>query len=230
MKLRLFPLALIIFAHPVFGQGRLIFNNFEYAFGPSPVTIASSGAPGQGAIGAYLGADYTASLYYLPGTGYTGATFDSSDPISFPAADTPFFGVTGFPTGSFTAPRPGLFDAGTVTLPLTGTATIQVRVWYNVGATSFEDAKSKGFNVGESNPLTLDLLEYPFVPEKLNDAGPGIIPFSVQPVPEPSVAVFAGAFALATLVRRSAPPNYWTERSGRRVLQARIARHVKFNV
>jgi hypothetical protein len=189
MKLRLLASALLLSASPLFGQGRLIFNNSEYAFGPSPVTIGNLGALGEGPVGAYLGADYTASLYYLAGAGYTAATFDASNPLSFPSADTPFFGVTGFPTGNFTMPRPGLFDGGTVTLPLTGPATVQVRVWYNVGATSFEDAKNKGFNVGESNPLTLNLLEPPFVPEKLNDAGPGIIPFTVQPVPEPSVLV-----------------------------------------
>jgi hypothetical protein len=189
MKLRIFTMGILLAAQALFGQGRLIFNNSQYTFGPSPVTIGSLGAPGEGPIGAYLGADYTASLYYLPGSGYTTATFDSSNPLTFPAADTPFFGATGFPTGNFTMPRPGLFDAGTVTLPLTGTATIQVRVWYNVGASSFEDARSKGFNVGESNPLTLDLLLPPFVPQKLNDAGPGIIPFSVQPVPEPSASL-----------------------------------------
>ena len=48
----------------VFGQGRLIFNNSEYTFGPSPVTIGSVCAAGEGPIGAYVGADYTASLYY----------------------------------------------------------------------------------------------------------------------------------------------------------------------
>lgn len=202
MKLRLFALGILLSAHPLFGQGRLIFNNSMYTFGPSPVTIGASGAPSEGPVGAYLGADYTASLYYLPGTGYTTATFDGSNPVTFPAADTPFFGVTGFPTGNFTMPRPGLFDGGTVTLPLTGLATVQVRVWYNVGATSFEDAKNKGFNVGESNPLTLNLLLPPFVPEKINDAGPGIIPFSVQPVPEPSASLITVLGLFGIFLRR----------------------------
>jgi hypothetical protein len=185
------------------GQGRFGFNNFEYAFGPSPVTIGTPGVPDEGPIGAYLGSDYTASVYYLPGSGYTKPLFESSSPIAFPSADVHFFGVTGFPSGNFTAPRPGLFDGGAPTLPLTGTATIQIRVWYNVGASSYEDARNKGFNVGESNPLSLNLLQFPFLPQQLNDQGPGIIPFAVEPVPEPGIFGLCVMALVVTRRRRS---------------------------
>ena len=189
------------------GQGRLMFNNSEYTFGPSPVTIGPHGAQGEGAIGGYLGSNYTASLYYLPGTGFSQISFDQSNPVWYGSADTPFFGETGFPTGNFTSPRPGLFDGGVVTLPLIGTVTVEVRVWYNIGATSYEDALRNGFNVGESNPIEVGLTVFPITVPHLNDGFPGIIPFAVQPVPEPSFGAFgaAGAMLLALRWMKSKP-------------------------
>jgi len=186
-----------------------------YTFGPSPVTIGANGAPGEGPLGAYLGSDYTASLYYLSGNGFTLSSFNAGNPIYFSSADTPFFGQTGFPNVNFTVPRPGLFDGGVVTLPQLGTVTVQIRVWYNIGATSYENALQQGLNVGESNLIEVGLTVFPQVVAHLNDGFPGIIPFTVQSVPEPSALALA-AFAVFLIACRkfqlTSPTRLWRRR------------------
>src|SRR5882757_9840518 len=96
------------------GQGNLFFDNVNVIPGLAPVTISSAPGtfnPADGPGGAYVGADYTASLYFLNGIVTNQAVFDSSNPILSAAFDTPFAGVTGLgadhgPTVDFA----GLFD------------------------------------------------------------------------------------------------------------------------
>src|SRR6266496_186454 len=64
-----------------FTQGRVAFNNYDY---PAPITISTNPGtfnPADGPAGAYVGADYTASLFYVAGTVTNQAQFDSLNPI-----------------------------------------------------------------------------------------------------------------------------------------------------
>jgi hypothetical protein len=197
MKTSLLVSFSLIATATTFGQGAFNFNNKPVATGPAPVTIGLRAAPGEGDVGAYVGSAYTASLFYLPGEGYTQATFDNGNPIFFPDADTPFFGVTGFipgPAGGFVGP--GYFDGGYVVLPLPilDKVTVEIRVWYSVGASSYDDALAKGFNVGKSKPVSVRLTYWPLGPEHLD----GLQAFTVHSVPEPSCLVL-GVLGIATL-------------------------------
>src|SRR5215469_9740963 len=84
----------------VFAQGEILFNNDPVSTGPAAVTIGTLGAIGEGGPGNFVGSDYTASLFYLPGSGYSQAAFDSGNPILFGGADTAFYGTTGGTRGS----------------------------------------------------------------------------------------------------------------------------------
>lgn len=188
---------LLVLCFPLFAysQGSFAFDNI---FNAPDALIAISKAPGtfnpaDGPAGAYLGSDYTASAYYLNGTVTNQAVFDSSNPILFPSADTSFLGTTS--TGANSSG--GLFDGGFVTLPTTGTVTVQVRAWYNGGGlyTSFDQARAEGQNVGESNPVSLGLAVGSEFPTPLD----GLLPFTVGIVPEPSSFAFIGLGSLALL-------------------------------
>lgn len=192
---------------PVFAQGEFLFNNDPVTTGPAPVTIGLNGAVGQGAPGDFVGSDYTASLFYLPGSGYSQASFDSGNPVLFAGADTAFYGTTG-PTGGTIANGfvgAGFFDGGVVALPLPNLTvlTLEVRVWYNVGATGYADALEQGFNVGESNPVEITLTTRPTAPESMDT----LQSFTVQSVPEPSsvslIAVAAATLSISRRVRQS---------------------------
>jgi len=95
------------------GQGFLSFDNGNGSSGLTPVTISSAlgtfnAADGPG--GAYVGADYTASLYFLNGVVTNQAVFDNSSPILFAPANTLFYGITGIgPTHGPTVDGAGLF-------------------------------------------------------------------------------------------------------------------------
>jgi hypothetical protein len=79
--------------------------------------------------------------------------------------------------------------------------TVEVRVWYNVGATSYVNALAQGFNVGDSNPVEVQATERPTAPEGLE----GLRDFTVQSVPEPSCAsLIAIATATFSILRRRA--------------------------
>jgi len=184
------------------GQGQLSFGN---AFNPdSPVTISSASGtfdPADGPGGAYLGADYTASLYFLNGTVTDQETFDSSGPSLFASADTSFFGTTGIgPSHGYTGDGSGFFYRDDVVLPTTGIVTVQVRAWYNGSGlyTSYAQALADGQNVGESNPVSLTLALGGSAPPNLD----GLLPFTVGVVPEPSVFALLGLGSLLLLRRR----------------------------
>jgi hypothetical protein len=191
-------------ASPAFSQGEFIFNNVSPSTGPASANIGSDGASGEGAVGAFLGSDYTASLFYLPGAGYTQTAFDSLNPNLFAGADTQFFGTTGFARGSINNAfvGAGFFDGGVVVLPLPNleTITVEIRAWYNVSAVNYADALAKGFNVGESKPVQVELTVRPIGPEHLDS----LTDFVVGSVPEPSSFLLAmlGATILLTWNRR----------------------------
>jgi hypothetical protein len=197
MKPFVLCLAASITASSVFCQGRIAFNNDPPATGPNQAVVGSPDAPGEGSVGAYLGTHYTASLFYLAGDGFTQASFDASNPVWLADAS---FGVGTF--GSI--PPAGLFDGGFPTLPFTGVVTVEIRAWYNVGATSYEDAMAQGFNVGESGVTSGDAYASPASPFFLD----GIGNIVVSSVPEPSILNILGvgtAITLAALVRPRAP-------------------------
>src|SRR5258708_4953438 len=191
-----------------FGQGNFWFNNIDNSPDIAPVTV--SAAPGTfsptgGAAGAYIGADYTASLYYLNGTVSDQTLFDSSNPILFASANTLFFGTTRFaPAHGPSSDGAGLFDhGGMVTLPTIGTVTLQVRAWYNGGGlyTSYDQALAAGQNVGEAYPVSLFLALGAGAPPNLD----GLLPFTVGVVPEPSVYALLGLGSLLLFRRRKHP-------------------------
>src|SRR5260221_6261134 len=135
------------------GQGSFEFDNFSASpSNPAFVTINTGPGtfnPADGPAGALVGSNYTASPYYLEGTVTDQALFDSSNPILFASGNTLFFGTTAR-NGSDGA---GLFS-GFVTLPTTGTVTVQVRAWYNGGCllTSYFPGPAAGTNLGQSKP------------------------------------------------------------------------------
>ena len=186
------------------GQGNVSFDNIYGSTSPAPVTISSAPGtfnPADGPGGAYVGADYTTSLYFLNGVVTNQAVFDSSNPILFAPANTLFYGITGIgPTHGPTVDGAGLFQGGDVILPTTGTVTIQVRAWYNGGGlyTSYDQALAAGQNAGEANPVSLYLAIADLVPPNLD----GLLPFTVGIVPEPSVYALLGLGGLLLFHQR----------------------------
>jgi hypothetical protein len=180
--------------HQAGAQGYLLFGNVDPQL--APVTISS--VPGtynplDGPAGAYVGSNYTASLFYLNGLVADQAEFDARNPILVPSADTLFYGMTGTgPTHGANGDGSGFFDAERpVFVDTTGSeVTVQVRAWYNGGGLyhSYVEALAAGHNVGESAPVRL-FLTYP--PGPIPDLR-GLQPFTVG-IPEPS------AFALAVV-------------------------------
>jgi hypothetical protein len=179
------------------GQGYMSFDNVYVEPGTAAVTIRSGPGtfnPADGPAGAYLGSDYTASLYFLNGTTTNQAVFDSSNPMSFSPADVQFYGTTGVQTNGS-----GFFYQGVVYLSaatnLYGPVTVQVRAWYNGGGayTSYDQALAAGQNVGESNPVSLRLADPTSVVPEMN----GLLPFTVGTVPEPSQLALLGLGGLS---------------------------------
>jgi len=186
------------------GQGFLSFDNGNGSSGLTPVTISSAlgtfnAADGPG--GAYVGADYTASLYFLNGVVTNQAVFDNSSPILFAPANTLFYGTTGLaPAHGPTVDGAGLFQGGDPILPTTGIVTAQVRAWYNGGGlyTSYAQALAAGQNVGESIPVPVLL----GVGTQNVPTLDGLLPFTVGLVPEPSIYALLGLGGLLLFHRR----------------------------
>jgi hypothetical protein len=188
-------LFIMLFRFCAFGQGSFEFDNFSASpSNPAFVTISTGPGtfnPADGPAGAFVGSNYTASAYYLNGTVTDQALFDSSNPILFPSANTHFFGIT----GGLVSDGAGFFDhGGTVTLPTTGTVTVQVRAWYNGGGlyTSYDQSLAAGQNVGESIPVPVELA---ISTQSIFPLG-GLLPFTVGVVPEPSVYALLGVGGL----------------------------------
>jgi hypothetical protein len=198
--------------------GYFNFDNFSGSpnaptWAPAVVTIGPNGAAGEGAAGAYVGSDYTASAFYLPGNFLDQATFDSLNPIYFSSADSVFLGTTGNgpsdPDHNPYIDGAGLFFANDiVTLPVTGTVTVQIRVWYNGGGlyTTYDQAVAAGVNLGESNPVLVKLALIPQVPPNLDGLQPfeagSLQPFQVGPAPEPTTFALCGLGTAAFLLIR----------------------------
>jgi hypothetical protein len=188
----------------LWAQGTLDFSNYAP---DAPVTISTAPGtfnPANGQAGAYVGSDYTASLFFLNGIITDQVVFDSSHPILFAAADTQFLGVTGTaPDHGPNVDFAGFFGRGVyLSAASSNTVTIQVRAWYNGGGlyTSYAQALAAGHNVGESNPVSVYLATGLANPSPLD----GLLPFTVGIVPEPSALVLfgLGGFALFLLQRR----------------------------
>jgi hypothetical protein len=207
MKIVHASLVLLVFLPlSTLGQGNLAFNNGDVTPGPAPVTISSAPGtfnPADGSGGAYVGGDYTASLYFLNGIVTNQAVFDSSNPILSALFNTPFLGVTGVgPNHGPTTDGAGLFGANQNYLgAATGqVVTIQVRAWYNGDGlyTSYDQALAAGQNVGEANPVSLFLAVGAGALPNLD----GLLPFTVRVVPEPSVYALLGLGGLLLFRRR----------------------------
>lgn len=187
-----------------YGQGRVIFDNVSPGLAPVTISIApGTFNPADGPPGAYVGSNYTASLFFVNGTVTNQVVFDSLNPIW--VADTLFFGTTGVGPGhGFNGDGSGFFDGGTpsFTGQTSFIVTFQVRSWYNGGGlfTSYAQALVGGHNVGESNLLPLPVSFPPGPAGPLN----GLLPFTVG-IPEPStfvLAFFGGALLLVFRRRR----------------------------
>jgi len=183
-----------------YSQGNFVFDNFIDTAAGAPVTISAVPGtfnPANGPAGAYIGSDYTASLFFLNGTVTAPAVFDSSSPVFFPSADTQFFGTTGF-----NADGSGFFEGGIVYLaPASGIyVTVQIRAWYRGNGlyTSYAQALAAGQNVGESNPVAVQLAVGLANPPPLV----GLLPFTVGVVPEPSTFLLVGLGGLGLLLFR----------------------------
>jgi len=180
------------------GQGRIIFDNFSSGFAPVTITtVAGTFNPADGPAGAYVGSNYTASLFFVNGTVSTQAAFDSLNPIW--VADALFFGTTGTGPGhGVGGDGSGFFDGGTPSLSgqTSFIVTFQVRSWYNGNGlyANYAQALAAGHNVGASNLLPLPVSLPP------GPAGPltGLLPFVVG-IPEPSTILLA-ALGVAVLL------------------------------
>ena len=187
---------------PGFAQGRIAFNNIftdPRTPGTSPVRINLAPGtfnPADGPAGAYVGSDYSTSLFYVSGTLTNPVQFAARNPVWL--ADATFFGTTG--TGGshgYDGDGSGFFDRGVAQLPIrVFEVTFQVRAWYNGGGsyTSYAQSLASGHNVGESNLLPLFLTAPPGPVDNLY----GLQPFTVG-IPEPSTFVlvfFAGSLLL----------------------------------
>ncbi len=140
-----------------FAQGRVAFNNYDF---PAPITISTNPGtfnPAAGPAGAYVDADYTASLFYIAGTVTNRARFDSLNPIWL--VDANFFGTTGTGPGhGYNGDGSGFFDGPTVYLPVgVLEVTFQVRAWYNGNGlyTSYAQALAGGHGIPEPSTFVL---------------------------------------------------------------------------
>lgn len=179
-KVLLAVLGICVAAPMVHAQGNFQFNNIFNAPGIASVTRESDGA--------YIGAEYTASLWYA-----LGAVNDPALLVHYPAANTLFNGVTG---GTPFGDGAGLFDGGVVNL--TGISgqlvTVQVRAYLTAEGSWQNSWDSRG----ESN-----LIQVMLAAEGDGPQMDGLMPFTVALyIPEPSVTALLGLAGAALLVMR----------------------------
>lgn len=159
----------------MYGQGRVLFNNYVSG---NAVTIS----PGA----THVGADYSVQLRWAAGTFADQAAFMAANPSS--SAVFAFFGATGGSPGSDGA---GLFDGGTVAMGgPAGAYTMQIVAWLNGGQHgSYANAVAAGVNAGLSQLFTVNVTASPTPP-----ANTIVAPFSVSAeiIPEPSTFALAG--------------------------------------
>ncbi len=180
MKKLLLSLLLAAVAVNSRAQGTFNFDN-DIGGVFAPVTQASGGA--------YIGMDYTASLFWAVGT-----IVDPSQLNLLAPADTTFFGTTG--TGSPGTDGAGTFGLDGLIMPVASgtTITVQVRAWQTT-AGSYAGALAGGgaYQYGASNLVPLQLGTSMSVPSLV-----GLTPFRVN-VPEPAT-IFLGGFGAASLL------------------------------
>lgn len=200
-KILLTLTAVTVSALTMYGQGRVLFNNVA---GAADATVAVSirtgvgqQAAGEGAAGAFVGANYSIQLLWAPqGTYASQALFLAAVTASGGSSGAfPFIGTTG---GGPAVDGAGLFDAGQAppagnnSMPA-GTYTMQARAWYNNGIAATYDLAA-GHNTGVSGFFDLLATAFPTGPN--NTVFPG---FTVGVIPEPSTFALAG-FGVAALL------------------------------
>jgi len=211
-KTIMFALGLAVTAS-VYGQGQLIFDNYDINGGvPAPVTIGGTNAgAAEGAAGANIGSTYSAALYYLNGTVAPGA-FDSSSPILAAISLSSFIGTTG---GSPTTDGAGLFaytggpqGSALLTIPTagdtSGKVTVEVRAWWNNGGavTSYDQALAAGYNVGESAAFGLTLATGTVLPNTIDGFTSFTVGATPTVTPEPATLALCGLGAASLLLFR----------------------------
>jgi len=216
-----------------YGQGYFTLDDFVNAQGsqgPGAFAIGSTGAAGEGAIGASLGSDGTFATpnYDIGFLWSTSTTLANTSPTSvdnggkdsaFMAVATAVNGATGgnvfgLQPGAVTgddADGAGYFQDGNTAL-IAGTSdkeviAVQLIAWYDpTGTTSFAAAYASGKNVGWSDIQTITLASGsdPIFENTQNYTGGtyngGI--YTVGAVPEPSTFALAGLGAAAMLIFR----------------------------
>jgi PEP-CTERM putative exosortase interaction domain len=175
----------------MYGQGRVFFNNLVSG---NAITIGIPAADGQGAVGGYVGEDYSVQLLWASGTYADLSSFLAASPSA--SAVFSFYGTTG--VGGPLIDGAGLFDAGTVQMNgPAGTYTMLVRAWYNGGQYETYQAAFGVANTGHSELFTVAVTASPTGP-----ANTMFDSFTVAVVPEPSVIALAGLGTVAMLVVR----------------------------
>lgn len=176
--------AMAVSAMTMYGQGRILFNNYVSG---NAISIAAGSAQDPAA---YIGADYTVQLLWAPGTldqaAWDAATKSSSTAVAM-------FGATGVAPGHGpAADGAGLFDGGTVAMGGPGgTYTFQVVAWYNGGTYStFSAASAAGKNIGMSALFTGNATVSPTPAQ--NTTFPSFTLNSGAIIPEPSTFALAG--------------------------------------
>jgi len=180
---------------PSYGQGHVMFANYNSA-ADAPVTYSTDPiyAP-PGKAGLAVGSGFSASLYYAFGT--------ISDPNALtllenqPNYPTPFFGSA----DGDTAHGAGYFIGGEVIIPgyISGPITFEVVAWANsgqYGGTSYANSWLRGASTLFTLPSIAVGLSQP------SELGPGLLPFTVGIVPEPSTFALVGLGSLALLLFR----------------------------
>jgi len=197
-----------------YGQGQILFANYEPADGASAVAPVTFGAnPPSGEAGFYVGSEFTAELVYQY-AGMTGAAspisgFDAATSSLGAAALTPFLGtdsaantVGGAGYFSFTDPNTGS-SAAIVPGYTTGAVTFEVYAFGTVNSVSYTGVSSP-FVV----PSPLATAANGNAPGDLFNNGNGLTvggvltPFSVVPTPEPTTLALGGLGAAALLALR----------------------------
>jgi len=201
MKRLLLTLAVVtVSAVTGYSQGQVTFGNVASGNGVSINPNPAFAAPGQGAAGAFIGANYSVQLLWAPqGTyantaAFLAAAIGNSGPVAF-------YGATG---GGPATDGAGLFDGGVVPTPAgtsmpAGAYTMAARAWFNGGTfTTFNAALNAGGNTGYSELFNISAVVFPATPQTTTFA-----PFTVGAVvPEPSTFALAGLGAAALLLFR----------------------------
>jgi hypothetical protein len=198
MKRTLLILAVVaVSALTMYGQGRVNFNNLISGNTISVTTDPTRAAAGQGAAGAFVGANYSIQVLWAAGTFTDLGAFMAANPSS----STPFafFGATG---GSPTTDGAGLFDGGTVaTGGPAGAYTMLARAWYNGGTyATYAAATAPGViaNFGDSGLFGVNVTASP-TPAP-NTTFPSFTVGTI--IPEPSTFVLAGLGIASLLLFR----------------------------